>query len=72
MRKIQVFILRLLVDPEGPPALRGSLERVPEGQPRTFTSRRKLLSLLSELSRSEAEAGPGNPDPSLDPTSETS
>lgn len=71
MRKIQVFILRLLVDPEGPAVLRGSLEPVPEGQPVAFSSRRKLLSLLSEFSQTEAEASPGNLDPTLHLGSET-
>lgn len=51
MRKIQVFILRLLVDPAGPQVLRGSLEPVPYGGSYIFKSRRQLLSLLHEFSR---------------------
>lgn len=54
MRTIQIFILRLLVDPDTPRALRGSLEPVPEGEPRTFTNRRRLLALLDELSSPSA------------------
>lgn len=67
MRTIQVFILRLLVDPKGPSALRGTLEPVPEGQPVPFTGQRRLLSLLSELSRltsaTEANLQPGQREP---------
>lgn len=46
MRIIQTFILRLLVDPAEPKALRGALQPVPEGEPQPFTDEDGLLTLL--------------------------
>jgi hypothetical protein len=49
MRTVQTFILRLLVDPAGPDALRGAVEPVPEGRSRPFVGEEQLLALLRQM-----------------------
>lgn len=46
MRTVQTFILRLLVDPAEPAALRGALKPLPEGETQPFTDETGLLALL--------------------------
>lgn len=46
MRTVQTFILRLLVDPAEPDALRGALQPVPEGEAQPFIDEKALLALL--------------------------
>ena len=64
MRTVQTFILRLLVDPDDPGALRGALEPVPEGASRPFVGGEQLLALLRSAAKlpSEAPAAPELPD----------
>lgn len=49
MRTVRTFILRLLVDPAEPQALRGALQPVPEGEARPFADEQALLALLRRL-----------------------
>ncbi|MDW8319694.1 MAG: hypothetical protein RMN53_17850 [Anaerolineae bacterium] len=46
MRTVQTFILRLLVDPAEPKALRGALQPLPEGEVQFFQDENTLLDLL--------------------------
>ncbi len=46
MRIIRTFILRLLIDPDEPEALRGSLQPVPEGEAQLFADEGALLAAL--------------------------
>lgn len=46
MHTIRTFILRLLVDPAEPEALRGALRALPEGKAEPFTGEQMLLALL--------------------------
>ncbi|MCX8006111.1 MAG: hypothetical protein N2688_14340 [Burkholderiaceae bacterium] len=46
MRTVQTFILRLLVDPAEPKALRGALQPLPEGEVQFFQDENALLALL--------------------------
>lgn len=48
MRTVQTFILRLLVDPAEPDALRGALQPVPEGEAQPFADEAALLALLRQ------------------------
>lgn len=48
MRTLQTFILRLLVDPAEPDALRGALQPMPEGEPMPFADEQRLLALLRQ------------------------
>jgi hypothetical protein len=59
MRTVQTFILRLLVDPAEPDALRGAVEPVPEGESRPFASDQALLALLRQMALPRAIA-PGS------------
>ncbi len=49
MRIIRIFILRLLIDPHEPGALRGSLQPVPEGEAQPFTDEETLLVALHRM-----------------------
>ncbi len=49
MRAIQTYILRLLIDPAEPEALRGALQLLPEGEPQPFTDEQALLVLLRQV-----------------------
>jgi hypothetical protein len=49
VRTVQTFILRLLIDPAEPEALRGAVEPVPEGESRPFASDQALLALLRQM-----------------------
>jgi len=46
VRTVRTFILRLLVDPSEPAALRGVLQPIPEGAAQSFTDARELLATL--------------------------
>lgn len=70
MRRTQVFILRLVIDPDIPRRLHGSLEPVPEGTARSFSSQRGLLNLLQEayqLPEEEQVSAQGQPEAQDDP-----
>ena len=56
MRAIQTFILRLLVDPADPGALRGAVESVSEGISRPFVGEEQLLALLRSATKLPGEA----------------
>ena len=56
MRHIQTFILRLLVDPDAPQALRGAVGSVPENEPRPFADEQALLAELRRLVRESLES----------------
>ncbi len=58
MRRILVFVLRVLLDSDTPETLRGSVVLVPEGQPRQFTSEQALLEVLAEMTRPCSEQDP--------------
>jgi len=49
VHSVQTFILRLLIDPTEPDALRGAVEPVPEGESRSFASDQALLALLRQM-----------------------
>jgi organic radical activating enzyme len=51
MRCIQTFVLRLLLDPDVPETLRGSIVCISGGEPRTFTDAQGLIKLLAEAGR---------------------
>jgi len=65
VRTVRTFILRLLVDPAEPDALRGALQPVPEGEAQSFADEQGLLALLHRLTGETAE-------PSAKGTDETS
>jgi len=52
VRAIQTFILRLLVDPAEPNALRGSLHSVADDADYVFADAQALLNLLRQISNS--------------------
>ncbi len=56
---IRIFILRLLIDPDEPGALRGSLQPVPEGEAQPFADEQALLAALRKVVRLPAE-GPAD------------
>ena len=56
MRAVQTFILRLLVDPADPGALRGAVESVSEGISRPFVGEEQLLALLCSAANLPGEA----------------
>ena len=49
MRKIQTFILRLLVDTEESQALRGAVRFVANAEEHTFADGQSLLALLRQM-----------------------
>ena len=53
MHTVQTFILRLLIDPAEPDALRGALRPMPEGEPCPFTDGQALLACLRQLARQQ-------------------
>lgn len=55
VRRIKVLILRLLVDPASPDALRGSVQVVGESEQHPFTDGDVLLALLRELAAASTE-----------------
>ncbi len=61
MHIIRTLILRLLIDPDEPGALRGSLQPVPAGEAQPFADEGALLAALRQVSRQAAE--PGGEDP---------
>ncbi len=61
MHTVRTFILRLLVDPDEPRALRGSLQPVPEGEAQPFADEGALLTILHQMSRQVAETSGGGP-----------
>lgn len=64
MRQIQNYILRLLIDPAEPDALRGALRPMPEGETRSFSSAQALLALLrDEALRAPADGATGKGKP---------
>jgi hypothetical protein len=52
VRVVRIFILRLLVDPAEPEALRGTLQSLPEGKPHPFTDEQKMVRVLRWMMRS--------------------
>jgi hypothetical protein len=56
MRSIRTCILRLLVDPAEPQALRGALQTVPESASYTFADEQGLLAALQEIVHSMPES----------------
>ena len=52
MRSTRVFILRLLLDSNSPPALRGSISAVSDGDPHPFADGQHLLDLIGEMALS--------------------
>ena len=65
MRKIQTFVLRVLVDADEHPMLRGGLRCVASGREATFEDGPSLLSLLQQMSHGsgQASAASGERDP---------
>ncbi len=51
MRRILVLIVRLLVDPNDPAGLRGSIAVMPDGQPRPFSDGHDLLQVLAQAAQ---------------------
>ncbi len=49
MRIVRMFILRLLLDPAEPHALRGSLQAVSDSESLSFADEQGLLNLLHQL-----------------------
>jgi len=58
VRTVRTFILRLLVDPAEPDALRGALQPVPEGEAQPFADEQALLALLRRLAFPARESPP--------------
>lgn len=65
MRAVQVFILRLLVDPAEPEVLRGALQPLPDGPARPFSGEQMLLVLLHR-SAALAAVVPGGAEIAID------
>jgi hypothetical protein len=59
VRTVRTFILRLLVDPDEPEALRGALQPVPEGETQPFVGEQALLVLLRRMVLSAEETPTG-------------
>lgn len=57
MRKIQTFILRLLLNPDEPQALRGAIRAAADDEEHTFTDGQSLLDLLYRMSRAAPVSG---------------
>jgi len=53
MRRIQTFILRLLLDTDDPHVLRGALRSVADDEDHPFASAQSLVNLLHELTDSQ-------------------
>jgi hypothetical protein len=49
MRKVNTFVVRLLVDPDDLQAMRGTLQAVMESESYSFTSGKDLLDLFQHL-----------------------
>ncbi len=49
MHTVRIFILRLLVDPSEPEALRGAIQPMPEGAAQPFADEQELLKALHRL-----------------------
>jgi hypothetical protein len=49
MRATRTFVVRLLVDPDEPQALRGRIHAVDSGEERPFADGLALLSVLSQM-----------------------
>lgn len=49
MHTVQTFILRLLIDPAEPGALRGALRPMPDGDPHPFADEQALLACLHRI-----------------------
>lgn len=49
MRTVRTFVLRLLVDPAEPGAIRGALQAMPEGGSQPFSDEQGLLALLRQM-----------------------
>jgi len=60
MRTIRTFILRLLVNPAEPEALRGDLRPIPEGEAQPFPDEQALLALLRRLVVESPRKAQGN------------
>jgi len=58
LRVTRTFILRLLVDPDEPEALRGDLRPMPEGEAQPFPDEQALLALLRQLASPARESPP--------------
>ena len=58
MRKIQVLILRLILDSNSPTDLRGTLQAVPEGRPAAFYGEVALLAAVRSASDLQPTADP--------------
>ncbi len=57
MRTIRTFILRLLVDPAEPGALRGAVQAMPGGEALPFANGPALLTLLEQMSGITGQGG---------------
>jgi len=67
MRTVQTFILRLLVDPDEPEALRGDLRAIPEGEAQPFPDEQALLALLRQIGLAKLrELAAASPDMTAD------
>ncbi len=62
MRRILVFVLRVLLDSDTPETWRGSVVLVPEGQPRQFISGQGLLEVLAAMTQPCSEPDPEQQD----------
>ena len=54
MRKVQTLILRLLLNPDEPQALRGAIRAVADDEEHTFADGQSLLDLLHQMNRANA------------------
>lgn len=63
MRTVQTFILRLLIDPAEPKALRGALQPVPEGEAQPFADAQTLLTLLRRIAAEATASSVGQSGP---------
>jgi hypothetical protein len=52
MRSIRNFIVRILLDPTEPTALRGTVQALPEGKPEPFADAQSLLAMFHRADRS--------------------
>jgi hypothetical protein len=60
VRRIQTFILRLLIDADDPPALHGAVQSVVENQAHPFSDGQALLALLRQMVRLNQEVDMDN------------
>jgi hypothetical protein len=55
LRKIQVLILRLILDSGIPAELRGTMQAVPEGEPHGFHGEEAFMAILRQYNQIDVE-----------------